>query len=59
MEAAKLMSTHPGAAQDIESKRLELEESWAGLREQVARQFINSYEDWLHRTPLTFPFCSF
>lgn len=35
MEAAKLTSSHPNAAQDIEWKRHELEEAWASLREQV------------------------
>lgn len=35
MEAAKLTSSHPNAAQDIEWKRHELEEAWANLREQV------------------------
>ena len=35
VEAAKLTSSHPNAAQDIEWKRHELEEAWANLREQV------------------------
>jgi len=35
VEAAKLTSSHPNAAQDIEWKRHELEEAWASLREQV------------------------
>ena len=36
VEAAKLTSSHPNAAQDIEWKRHELEEAWANLREQVS-----------------------
>jgi len=38
VEAAKLTSSHPSAAQDIEWKRHELEEAWANLREQVGWQ---------------------
>lgn len=37
VEAAKLTSSHPNAAQDIEWKRHELEEAWANLREQVCK----------------------
>ena len=36
IEAAKLTSTHPNAAQDIECKRYELEEAWASLKDQVS-----------------------
>ena len=42
VEAAKLTSSHPNAAQDIEWKRHELEEAWANLREQVFN-VINSF----------------
>ena len=42
VEAAKLTSSHPNAAQDIEWKRHELEEAWANLREQVGYLFSNT-----------------
>lgn len=43
MEAAKLTSSHPNAAQDIEWKRHELEEAWANLREQVFNGILFIY----------------
>ncbi|CAH3114647.1 unnamed protein product [Porites lobata] len=57
VEAAKLTSSHPNAAQDIEWKRHELEEAWASLREQAAARkgklrdsydyfnFLNEFRD--------------
>ena len=42
VEAAKLTSSHPNAAQDIEWKRHELEEAWANLREQVINVIIKN-----------------
>ncbi|XP_074621265.1 spectrin alpha chain, non-erythrocytic 1-like [Acropora palmata] len=57
VEAAKLTSSHPSAAQDIEWKRHELEEAWANLREQAAARkgklrdsydyfhFLNEFRD--------------
>lgn len=44
VEAAKLTSSHPNAAQDIEWKRHELEEAWANLREQVPPTSITPIE---------------
>lgn len=50
VEAAKLTSSHPNAAQDIEWKRHELEEAWANLREQAAarRGKLSDSSDYFH-----------
>ncbi|XP_048586984.1 spectrin alpha chain, non-erythrocytic 1 isoform X2 [Nematostella vectensis] len=63
IEAARLTSTHPNSSQDIESKRFELEEAWANLKDQAAarkgklldsydyQRFLNEFRDlisWIH-----------
>ncbi|KXJ20343.1 Spectrin alpha chain, non-erythrocytic 1 [Exaiptasia diaphana] len=57
IEAARLTSTHPSKSHDIESKRYELEEAWANLKDQAAarkgklldsydyQRFLNEYRD--------------
>jgi hypothetical protein len=40
IEAARLTSTHPTKSQDIESKRYELEEAWANLKDQVTHNNV-------------------
>ena len=60
VEASKLTTTHPNAAQDIEWKRHELEEAWANLREQVIRMFDQSCAaNSVQTSSVTVPLCSF